>query len=211
MLTWPFLKRLPVKKLGLDLTQMDTGLSRDTSRVLAAGGVPTFRQALPKLSAELDRARRYRRPLAIMIMTEDRLASAGASAMTGNGNGHGNGDGNGASGLRLAACLPYGSALVPAFIASVVREIVREADIVTYAATMECCVVMMPEGGKIEGRHALGRVGGLCVGRLAVPLRAGIAAFPEDGWTLEELILRAEQFEEQSKRGQNHNDGSTAP
>ena len=78
-MTWPFLKRSPAKKTGLDLAKMDLGLSRELSRVLAAGGVPTFRQALAKLTAELDRARRYSRPLAILVLLDDRSPAPSAT------------------------------------------------------------------------------------------------------------------------------------
>ena len=187
-MTWPFLKRSPAKKTGLDLAKMDLGLSRELSRVLAAGGVPTFRQALAKLTAELDRARRYSRPLAILVLLDDRSPVPSAPQRTAHS------AGNGAD-----AALANGSALVPAFLASVLREIVREADVVTYAATLGRCIVMMPEVPKADARLALDRIGQICANRLTFSIRAGIAAFPDDGWTLEELIQHAEQAEEQAQ------------
>ena len=99
-----------------------------------------------------------------------------------------------------AAALSNGSALVPAFLASVLQEIVREADIVTYAATLGRCIVMMPEVPKADARLALDRMGRICANRLTFPIRAGVAAFPDDGWTLEELIQQAERAEEQTQR-----------
>jgi hypothetical protein len=183
---WPFPRRSPAKKSGLDLTKMDVGLSRELSRVLAAGGVPTFRQAVVKLFAELDRARRYKRPLAILVFMDDRQPTTLAA-------GHSLQD-------AAAAALSNGSALVPAFLASVLREIVREADIVTYAATLGRCIVMMPEVPKADARLALDRIGHICANRLTFSIRAGVAAFPDDGWTLEELIQQAERTEEQTRR-----------
>jgi len=154
--------------------------------VLAAGGVPTFRQAVVKLFAELDRARRYKRPLAILVFMDDRQPTTLAA-------GHSLQD-------AAAAALSNGSALVPAFLASVLREIVREADIVTYAATLGRCIVMMPEVPKADARLALDRIGHICANRLTFSIRAGVAAFPDDGWTLEELIQQAERTEEQTRR-----------
>jgi hypothetical protein len=90
--------------------------------------------------------------------------------------------------------------LNPALLASILREIVRDADIVTYAALLGRCVVLMPEVCKAEARQALARVGHLCANRIGLAIRAGIAVFPEEGWTLEDLIQHAEQMDEEAKR-----------
>lgn len=195
MLNWPFAKKPTAKTLAAELQELDAGLTREMSRVLAHAGVRTLRQAFPELSAELDRARRYRRPLAILLVTDARLPDGNGIDSSANRNTgyHGSLPGSASSPLTPA------SALITALIGSVLRDAVREADIVTYASMLGRCMVMMPEVSAAEAPLALARVGGVCASRLMFPIRAGVSAFPQDGWTLEELIRRAEQAEEEAE------------
>jgi hypothetical protein len=175
----------------IDLQQMDVTLTREMSATLARAGVATFRQALPRLRSELDRARRYNRPLTMALIGDARVSATwpkggpvlyDASAKRG---------GNGVHPAPLAP----GSPLIPAVIASLLREMTREVDIVTYAATLGRCMVAMPEATEAQGRQAMTRVGEMCARRLMVPVQARLASFPQDGWTLEELIRRAVDVE----------------
>ena len=121
---------------------------RDVSHLLEASGVLAFRSALPTLTAELERARRYARPLALVLFSvEDNLAL---------------------------------------FLAPVLREVLRETDVVTATAGGRCLVVM-PETGDEDAKRAIERIREICVN-----LRAGVAMFPRDGWTLEDLIANAQ-------------------
>jgi hypothetical protein len=177
MFIWPFGKRRTASKPLVDLQHMDAPLSREVASILAGAGVPTFRQALPGLTAELERARRYDRPLAIALVTDARVAPDPRS---------------GAADPRAGGPLAPGSPLLPGLVASVLRELVRETDTVTFAAALGRCLVMMPEVTGEEARRALHRIGELCAARLAFAIRVGTAAFPENGWTLEDLIQYAE-------------------
>ena len=47
----------------------------DMLPVLERGGVPTLREALPRLSNELDRARRHSRPLSVVVFGLDPVAT----------------------------------------------------------------------------------------------------------------------------------------
>lgn len=169
---WSRLFAKTAKVPALDLQTMDIGLTPEVSRVLAGASVPTFRRALPAMSAEMDRARRYDRPVALALIADARRT---------------HGDGLAASGL------------ITAVIASVLRDVVRETDIVTYAATLGRCLLMMPEIHAVEARRALCRVGDLCASRLMFPIRGGLSTFPYDGWTLEELIRHAGEMEDEAR------------
>jgi hypothetical protein len=185
-MNWPFARKPVLNQSSLDLSQMDTALSWEVSRLLAASGVPTVRQAFPRLVKELDRARRYARPLAIMIVADHRGAGPTHQSST-------EPVVDGASSpARVVPTVSPGSVLIPVFIASVLREVMREADIIAYAAALGRCVVMMPEVSRAEAIRARSRVGELCASRLDFAVRAGIAVFPEDGWTLDDLISNAE-------------------
>jgi hypothetical protein len=162
------LKRGPGKD-----TDGQGGLSVEVARVMAAGQVPTFRQARALLTAEMDRARRYGRPLALAIVCAGAPADAAApehdEAMVG------------------APDAP--PSLLAGLVASVLREAMRETDIVTFSITGARCLVVIPEAGRAEMRQAMDR---LLAAQPAVPVRIGMAVFPDDGWTLTTLLEHAE-------------------
>lgn len=172
----------------IDLQQMDVTLTREMSATLARAGVATFRQALPRLRAELDRARRYNRPLTMALIGDARVSAGWPQAPVLY-------EVNARRATGSVAPLAPGSPLIPAVIATLLREMTREVDIVTYAATLGRCLVAMPEATEAQGRQAMTRVGEMCARRLMVPVQARLASFPQDGWTLEELIRRAVDVE----------------
>jgi hypothetical protein len=157
------------KKAPLELQKIDARVPQTTAAILAGAGVPRFREALPGLLAELARARRYGRSLTIVLFTADAA------------------DGTNASGAEPAEHAAR-SALNAAVLAALLRETMRDIDIVTYASALGRCVVGMPEVGRDEALLAVSRLRDLCATRLALPVRADVAVFPHDGLTLEELI-----------------------
>jgi len=183
MFTWLNMK---TSTLTLNLQTMDSRLPREFQSLLAGSGVPGFRQALPRLAAEFDRARRYQHALTIALFGEDGVLASGASTAGWNG-------GDGASVTRAHALPPDGHGLFPAVLASVLREGTRDADIVTYAAALGRCIVVMPETDRAQAHQAVNRLRELGTRRLMFPVRASIATFPEDGWTIGELIRQAGQ------------------
>jgi hypothetical protein len=174
---WPFSKRST-----LDVRALERRLPRHVAAVLTAAGVPRFREALPRMVMELERARRYGRPLTIA------LHAVAPTTAAGNGAGGGHGDHAGVAQSDFAAADPFSTALL----GSMLRELVREIDIVAYSAALSRCTVVMPEIGQPEARLATRRLRDMCSARLAMPIRAEVAVFPEDGVTLEELITLVE-------------------
>lgn len=147
----------------------------DISHVLARAGVPGFRHALPLLTAEFERARRYQHALSIVLF--------GA---------HDFPDGPGADGRRPAAAAKRTpSGLFPALLASILRESTRGTDIVTYAASLGRCIIAMPETDRPQAEMAVRRLRELAMQRLLSPVSASVAVFPSDGLVLEDLIRRA--------------------
>jgi hypothetical protein len=174
MFTWLFMKRLPPR----EAKHVDSRLPQEMAFLLAGAGVPTYRQALPQMAAELARARRYGRPLSIVL-----VSSGGPQAADG----------------APAALAGWGgqpaSPLGPVVLASLLREVMREEDLISYAAARQRCLVMMPEVALEDAQQAVERVTAICAHRFGLSVRAGIAAYPVDGWTLEDLITRAEATE----------------
>lgn len=154
-----------------DIDRMDDSLTREVAALLGRAGVPTFHRTLPRLHAELVRARRYNRPLTLALIGDAR-ASDPDRAPTG-------------------SPLDPGSPLVPVVIAPVLCEVTRTIDICTYASTLAQCVVVMPEADAAQARKAMSRMAQHCMQRLQVPVTMRSATFPDDGLTLEELMRAA--------------------
>lgn len=169
------------RRAALDLPALDGGVPRHAAAVLAAAGVPRFRDALPRMVLELERARRYGRPLSV--------------ALVGPETAHGH-DGNGSTPVshngQSDSASPTSGPLFAALLGSLLRELMRETDIVAYAAALDRCVIVMPEMGETESRLAVRRLRDQCASHLSVPIRAQVAVFPDDGFTLEELVKLAE-------------------
>mgnify|MGYP003586622141 CR=1 FL=1 len=75
----------------------------------------------------------------------------------------------------------------------VVREAVRETDLVVCDPVARRCVVVMPEIGAEEGRRAVGRMRELCAKQLRCPVRGDLAVFPRDGWMFPDLVEAAQK------------------
>jgi sulfur carrier protein ThiS len=172
MLKWLWSPNPAVGAEELDLEEMDNSLTREVAAILARAGVPTFHKTLPRLRAEVDRARRYRRPLTLALIGDARLR--GAAWRT-----------------RRTEPLGPGSPLIPVLIAPVLTEMTRSIDIVTYASTLAQCVVVLPEAAGPQAADALRRMSELCTARVQVPVQARLATFPDHGVTLEELLRKA--------------------
>src|SRR5262245_61266321 len=155
------------------------GVAHDMIPVLASGGVPTLREALPKLSSELDRARRHSRPLSIAVFGLDPVATdIGRSPAASD-----------SLGQAQTGLFP----LLSALLAPSLREAVRQTDIVSYTTREAQSLVVMPETTAEGARRTIVRLIQMSSIQVLCPLRIGIASFPDDGWTLEDVILRAEE------------------
>ncbi|HSK10996.1 MAG TPA: hypothetical protein VK911_15545, partial [Vicinamibacterales bacterium] len=127
-------------------------------------------QALPQISAEFERARRYERTLTVAVFTGSAEPKGGSN---GGKRGRSPGDDRALGGVLASA--------------------IREIDLVTCHPAAGCCVVMMPEIGPEEGRRAVGRMRELCARRLNQPISTGIAVFPQDGWLFLDLVDLAQR------------------
>jgi len=137
--------------------------------------VPQLREALPLVTAEFERARRYERTLTVAVLSL-------------------NGDGPAQSHEYGRAGAPrVDRSALPAVLASVVREAVRETDLVACDRAGRRCIVVMPEIGPEEGRRAVSRLRQLCDATLSCAVQADSAVFPGDGWTFQDLVQVAQR------------------
>lgn len=143
-----------------------------------AACVPPLSEALPTVLAELRRARRHERPMSLLVLGPH-----------GDVSGRGNG-GNGSAPNRGPAD-PPANHLDLFLLGLLLRETVRETDQVALSAEDRLYMVFLPETDDPQAREAAARLVRTVRGRVPVSPRAGLAGFPADGLTVEDLLVKA--------------------
>lgn len=124
---------------------------------------------------------------------------------SGNGSGNGNGHGNGArsgdphavrySGIVASvfspATSPYTAQLRFLLLGSILCGTLRESDIVGYVAERHEFCALLPECDAVAARRMVERLHRIYFSRTGDGVRAGIALFPDDGLTLDDLLAQA--------------------
>jgi len=180
-LFWPI-------RLGRSRSGPKAVIEEATEIATRVAGVPNFRRSLPDLARELARARRYGRPTSLAILSlgghwsdetgyRDRVSASDSELITR---------------TSQVATIVFGGVL---------QEALRESDIVTYVAVHNQYAILLTESTKEQARRAIERLAALYHQRTVDHLRAGIAEFPADALTLEELIASAQKaWQEQPVR-----------
>jgi hypothetical protein len=140
------------------------------------GAIASYRRSLPQLRFALSRARRYEHSitLAVMRLGREQLLQSMKNLAGGWTN------------ASLASHFYF------TFIGALLRDNLRESDIVTYDAAADQYVILLTETPTAEARHALLRLNALIFKHTAVYLRIGIAEFPTDGLIVEDLVNGAQ-------------------
>lgn len=152
--------------------------TRRTARDLVAAlrtpdfGLPTYRKWLDVLHRELNRARRYQHPLAVVVI---RLAEHGSLDDTSR-------ERTSPSRRRQLATMRAGILM---------GELLRDTDVVTYDPADNRFVLLLTETDPGQARAAVARLDALVLERAGARLRAGIAMFPQDGLITEDLVMLA--------------------
>jgi len=136
--------------------------------------LPIYRHSLPVLTAELERARRYRHKLSVVILSTHH-------------------EQHDKSRLALTRAAKPEEPASPFFslINSLMRDNLRHSDIVTYDVKNDHYVLLFPESSAVATQQAILRITGLVLHRTGTRLRHGIAEFPSDGLILQDLIGHA--------------------
>jgi hypothetical protein len=169
--------------------------------------IPTFQELRPALDGELRRSRRYERPLSLLVVVPavDQLPPLGNGVRPHNGNGngnghdagdsHANGGGHGAPGdheIADAVMRPlFWAQLRFLMLGSLLCGTLRESDVVSYAAEFHQFVALLPECDRAAAHRTLDRLHQLYATRMGIGLRVGVAAYPADGLTLDDLLEHA--------------------
>jgi|GEM_PF-2413845 len=186
---WP---SLPVSMKGfLGRRSTDRAAARAADLTTRALSVPDLQEALPEITAELERARRYEHPLAVVVV------SPIGDGMNGRPPEH---DGSDEEGNRilLETRIPHLASLLTA---TILTGMLRQSDRVTYNVADDRFVIVLPETGRQEAWGTMHRIQPVLRARIGVGIRTGIAAFPEQGLTLAELMDKAERDWRRRGRG----------
>lgn len=145
--------------------------SDDMRMVTGALGVPGLNQVVPRLSTELRRARRYERPLSVLV-----VSAKGTD-----------------DDQQARSLIPFPPATPPTLVAfvllgSFLLKTLREDDILASAAEGLRYVIVLPEAGEVDAKRALHRLSRDFPNYSSLRLCAGLAVFPRDGATVESLL-----------------------
>jgi GGDEF domain-containing protein len=138
--------------------------------------IPPYRRSIPHLALELARARRYRHPFSVLVLglDDDQLMHKNQSLVAGSGNSN------------------FNTHFFFALLASVLRDNLRDSDLVTYDLNKDLYIILLTETSAQEAEKTVSRLDELIFKRTAAHLRAGTAEFPNDGLIIEDLVSHAQ-------------------
>jgi len=139
-------------------------------RLLETIQIHRLGQRLPEFERELNRARRTERRLAVAVLAlesgpDERRASRKNK--------------------------PWIERWVYLLVGSILRDLLREHDIVAYDPATDRHVLQLTESDRSQAGQLVERIREEVEARTSLSLRGGVAQFPEDGLTLQELLRHA--------------------
>lgn len=134
--------------------------------------IPRYRRSLPRLTAELERARRYHHTLTITVLAVDVEQHRQKNSSL----------------INLMGNSEIASQFFFSLIGSILRDNVRGSDMVTYDVTNDFYVLLLPEARLQTTEQTLFRLRKLVMQRSKVVLRFGVAEYPAEGLILQDLV-----------------------
>lgn len=134
--------------------------------------IPRYRRSLHRLTAELERARRYRHSLTIAVLTVDVEQHRQKNSHL----------------INFMGNPEIASQFFFSLVSSILRDNVRGSDMVTYDVTNDHYVLLFPEAQTAATEQTLQRLRKFVLQRSKVMLRFGIAEYPADGLILQDLV-----------------------
>jgi len=137
--------------------------------------IPRYRRSLHRMTGELERARRYGNSLTIAVLAVDqeqlKQKKRNLLAVTEN--------------TEIASYFFF------SLISSLLRDNLRNCDMLTYDVTNDYYVILMPETSAALAEQAVIRLNEMIANRIKIGLRFGVAEFPANGLTIEDLVNHA--------------------
>ena len=162
-----------------------SGILRAVAIAVQAKGIPLYRHTNVRLVQELMRARRYHHPVTVVVMGFQ--VDYHETSMLGQENSD--------EAIRDNLDVFAKSTFLLTFplVGAILCESLRDSDIVSYDATSNEFVIFFIESTKAQVEQAIKRLRALLAQRTHLPLYFGLAEFPIDGFTHDELVTRARE------------------
>ena len=178
--------------------------------------IPSYREALAAFTRELERVRRFDRPLAVAVLKLEDLrspenaielvASNGSVPSNASGNKESaqgavsNGSTNGSTNVLANGAFPFDDhdAILRATrhimfwnIGYALRDLLRESDVAACDISNQRYIVLLPESGEENAMLAASRIEDRIHDSIGVRVRKGIAVFRSEGLTIADLVEAA--------------------
>ncbi len=137
--------------------------------------IPRYRRSLHRMTGELERARRYGNSLTIVVLSVDQEQLKQKKRNL----------------LQVTENTEIASYFFFSLISALLRDNLRACDLLTYDVTNDYYVILMPETSAALAEQGIVRLNELVSSRIKLALRAGVAEFPADGLTIEDLVSHA--------------------
>ena len=161
----------------------EANMLRRLSILSQSAAVSSMRVVMPAVNRELGRARRYERPLCVAVVEvrSDELRKQIAELTSQSS----------VASIAMHRRTTHIIRVVFALIGSVLQEATRETDIVAYDPESDRYVLVLPDVNRAEAEQASERIREMLLKRTAARTAVGIAEFPGDGLSFEDLVARA--------------------
>lgn len=153
--------------------------------------LPTYEEVQPGMEFELRRARRYERPLVVIVLAAIHTPGGGSSDTKG-GKGRLNGNRADSGPDSSDSDAWFASQVSSVLLSEILHVAIREVDIVGYEPRSDRYIVCLPESDTGGAEHVVERIERLLVDRAVRNVRVGKAAFPRDALTLDDLVAYAD-------------------
>jgi GGDEF domain-containing protein len=150
--------------------------------ILRSTSLPTYRQTLRQIQRELDRARRFSRPLTMVVVRVENYERLEV------GYGRRREDPRQRESRLIAAC---GSRIMFAHVGLILQEGLREMDLVTLDVVGRRYVVVLPECARSEASSLVTRLERLVRRGTGVGIESGVAEVGADGLIVSDLLTKA--------------------
>ncbi|MFQ5627682.1 MAG: diguanylate cyclase domain-containing protein [bacterium] len=162
----------------------------NNTQLALLSSIPSYQSTLPYMTFELTRARRYNHTLSVLILG---IESGQKEELLKKNKNLANQWGN----EQLAAKFLF------SLIGTILRESLRDSDILSFELVNDRFVILLTDTDEKKARNAVVRLNNLVNEQIQTQLKAGVAEFPSNGLTIEDLIKYAQtRFNHQpSKNG----------
>lgn len=150
--------------------------------ILRAMSLPAYRQMLPRFQLELERARRFERPLSILVVRLDREQSESVGLRLRRE------DRRDREKRILETC---GNRIMFAHVGLILQEYLRDMDLTSCDAAGERYVVALPECTGEEAAGLVGRLESLVRRGTGLAVQAGVAELGSDGLVIADVVGKA--------------------